>query len=520
MGQAIKSVFLLTIFLLIHSDTDGQILHIYYNLHNDDVKYEKEGQIIDNPIIKNGDDIILHITEFNNYLYTLELDISNEQVIQESNGPSGNSLLSNLIPSLSPSSSFSDSTEYEYNSSQNFLDIPLITINDNPLSLSSLFGGRGSDALLKELENFTSSTSDIIAEMDLISEELNLLRQTIIVNELAKEYAGQLKVNKNLSPSFIKGMCEDYYEAIFRKNPFESIELSDVLTIQSKAANYQVLNAELFELNAELNKKISTLDLLSRQFKSANVEETESYKRYSKQLTEFLQKSKTINAQLENESISQDKLSSFPSTFELSQLQLQLAEIISNEFTYHSRIKVTGDRLNINIKVYNANNEFNPEPELVKSRWLNFESKGGLKFTGSVGLNFSQFFNRSQSYSVDDGVIIGENDGIFAPTLASFLHFYSYTGKKTSFGGALGVGIPLTGTGDGQTLQFFIGPSIILGTNQRMIVNFGLSGGKVDRLSKGYQVGEEFDENFGDIPTRPRYELGLFIGASFNIGGN
>jgi len=143
---------------------------------------------------------------------------------------------------------------------------------------------------------------------------------------------------------------------------------------------------------------------------------------------------------------------------------------------------------------------------------------GGIKINASVGVNFGQYFNKPQTYFLKDSTIVGEDGDSFLPFITSFVHFYPQGRKSVSVGGSLGIGIPLSGAESGfQSTTFFLGPSLFFGTGERLVVNFGLMGGKVNRLSRGYEVGDDFvgDESF--IPLQSLYELGLFAGFSFNI---
>jgi hypothetical protein len=66
-------------------------------------------------------------------------------------------------------------------------------------------------------------------------------------------------------------------------------------------------------------------------------------------------------------------------------------------------------------------------------------------------------------------------------------------------------------------LQFFLGPSLIFGNSQRLVLSLGLMGGKVESLAKGFKVGDAFDPDNGDLPTKGKYNLGMFMGLSFNL---
>jgi hypothetical protein len=83
----------------------------------------------------------------------------------------------------------------------------------------------------------------------------------------------------------------------------------------------------------------------------------------------------------------------------------------------------------------------------------------------------------------------------------------------------LGIGIPMGGEIGFESVNFFIGPSLFFGQSERFVFNFGVMGGKVDRLSNGYVEGDRFDGGSEFIPKRRSYELGVYAGLSFNLRG-
>jgi hypothetical protein len=44
-------------------------------------------------------------------------------------------------------------------------------------------------------------------------------------------------------------------------------------------------------------------------------------------------------------------------------------------------------------------------------------------------------------------------------------------------------------------------------------------GGKVEQLDQGYEVGDSFSSDADILPVHYPYELGMFIGLSFNLAG-
>jgi hypothetical protein len=62
-----------------------------------------------------------------------------------------------------------------------------------------------------------------------------------------------------------------------------------------------------------------------------------------------------------------------------------------------------------------------------------------------------------------------------------------------------------------------LGPTIILGKQQKFLISGGLMGAKVNRLSRGFMPRDVIESNINGIPTNDRYELGYFIGISYDL---
>ena len=502
---------------------NAQELHVYYNLFNDSVVYKVDGKVLEEPKLKNGQEIQLHLTEFNNFLYDIELEIKQEDS-QQSSGIMEVAQFAGLGPGL-PGMGLGIGGERAGASGglglMGLADMPLLKINDSEISLQSIFGGsRGSAQMLEQANTAMAEITAIKEEVLQLTQEIQSYEKSREVGLMALAHIDSLKKHPNLRPSFIKKRCEEYYRAIFHATNLEGITLDELLAIQQTPMRYKQAVKKLNAREATLRNKVALLSGLNEQFVNLALDDAD-YLKYVANLQTFRKDAQSISQQLK-EALSVDGgLDDFPSKQDLTNLQFSLAEVISNDFTYHSRTQAYSDILNINIKMVKKEHPLGEEKEVVKSRNLRLEAKGGLKVTASVGLNFSQFLTAGQTFSARDNLIVADNAGVFSPTAASMLHFYTYNGKKLSLGGSFGIGFPmLAGEGESQSLHFFIGPSLIFGTKQRMVLNMGLMGGRATRLAKGYKPGDYFDDSFGDIPTRNPYEIGLFIGTSFNIMGN
>ena len=146
---------------------------------------------------------------------------------------------------------------------------------------------------------------------------------------------------------------------------------------------------------------------------------------------------------------------------------------------------------------------------------IEFPVYGGIKVNASVGISFGGFFDRPQNYFSRDGQIRAEDGDAFLPIVTSFIHFYRQSQVSVSLGGSFGLGVAIGGETTGQT--YFIGPSLILGKGQRVVISTGIMGGRVQRLGQDFEVGDLFDES--NVPLRNVYEMGYFLGFSFNLGG-
>jgi len=137
----------------------------------------------------------------------------------------------------------------------------------------------------------------------------------------------------------------------------------------------------------------------------------------------------------------------------------------------------------------------------------------------SIGVAFGQLFSQPQSFFVRDSSIRSEDKDSFFPIVTSFFHFYGQTAGNTAFGGSFGIGLPIVSSGGVQSASFFLGPSLIIGRGERIVVTSGIMGTRVERLAQGYEVGDRFISQANNVPTKTVYELGYFLGLSFNVLG-
>ena len=200
----------------------------------------------------------------------------------------------------------------------------------------------------------------------------------------------------------------------------------------------------------------------------------------------------------------------------MAKLRQVWEEIQSDIFTYKfPPVQAEGDEVQVDIEVLRSDDSFGP------TRYKRLSQKipvsGGWKVSGGLALNYGVLVNTPYSYTLIDNVIVADELDAFTPTIASLAHVYKQTTRNVNLGGSFGIGFPLFGGTSGQTISFFLGPTVILGKQQKFLISGGLMGAKVNRLSSGFMPGDVIESTINGIPTNDRYELGDFIGISYDL---
>mgnify|MGYP001491051998 CR=1 FL=1 len=145
---------------------------------------------------------------------------------------------------------------------------------------------------------------------------------------------------------------------------------------------------------------------------------------------------------------------------------------------------------------------------------IKLSSSGGFKVNTSVA--FTLHKANSQNFYIDDNQVVrGDSYDEFVPGLGTMLNFYPVLGNNYNVGGSFGISIPLRSEIKG--LNFLLGPSIILGNENRVVISGGLAYSPVNKLTNGITL---------NAPTRLTslnnfvtsiYKPGVYFSVSFNI---
>lgn len=499
--------------------TFSQDLKIVYNAETGSMRYFKNEKEINKPIIKKGGLIVLKIENYNNYLY----DIDFEKTVEKVNIPQGSGALggvesfglANLLPP-----GFAPPTTLSSNSVDqgDFFD----NTPEPDFGPGNGFGTsdqqRKVSALKKRAAAKITILEDIEAEFAQQKIAVEKIEDQRALKGVALEEVEKIKLHPKIPPSKIKTYSKSFFEKVFDVSDISQLSLSEVLDRKSDAKRLDRIFTEVQKEKQQYEGNIDDLTDIARQLESLNGMTGSASAIQNKilnapgiagNMTALGLNIETLKSEATDDNI-QDLMS----------IWYEYEAISSNEFSTAFRATGAGDLTNLAVKlILKDSMRKTGAPALISLAPISVPVYGGIKINASIGANFGQYFERPQTYFLRDSTLVGQDGDSFLPFITSFVHFYPQGRKSVSVGGSLGVGIPLSGSAGLQSATFFLGPSFFFGNGERLVVNLGLMGGKVNRLSEGYKVGDRFvgDEDF--IPIQSLYELGFFAGLSFNIRG-
>lgn len=491
--------------------SDAHGLTIEYNLFEDIVTYKKNNQIVLKPTIGKNENIYIKVIEFNPYINKAIVKVNQVNYNQSSStftadtyqgsesGVSGFAGIGSLLGGLSlGADTFSD---YE--------DIP---------------GSRGIAAqdimkVKSEFKSLSKQLKDVESRLNSSTEKLQLFQKSENSKEIVLNDISDLKNNPNIRPSRVKEMIEEEIRYSFAKRKGEKISLDDVID-EGKKKNDLEKTIKEFKVASKDYKSITTQWLAySMGLKLINSDLQDDQLSYIYTTTDSIVSALNKNtAEMQNIDLEAPLTNYDPSENRktMSTLRKVYEELQSNNFTHtFTPIQAEGDEVVIEIDFLqkNALNEF----EQTKTLKQRIAVSGGWNISGGMGLAFGKFNNPTHKYSVVNNTIIQDENDQFIPVVVSFAHFYRRTLSSINIGGSFGVGLPIFGGNSVQSASYFLGPTLIIGEKQRILITGGVMGAKVSRLSGGFQHGDSFD-SFSDIlPMTEKYEMGYFLGVSYNV---
>jgi hypothetical protein len=485
-------------------------LTVEYNLYENSVVYKRLGKEVVKPDVKAGDNIYVVITEFNPYIMRAELEVQNTNYAQASSelgyediGETGGggplSGITGLLGGLSMGS----------NIQQSFGGIP----SSRGVSSEDIMESKN------EFAKLTEQLTAIESKMNASFQKLQLYKTTEQSQQLALEDIEQLKTNAFLRPSRIKELIEEEINYSFAKRKGEEINIDDLVNemkkkddLEKTIEEYNQSSEEYIKIADKWKKFSASVFLINEQIEDMQME-------FIKSAADSINTSLTRNVELKlNKPLNIDLNTDFDkeNINKMAALRQVYEEVQGNIFTYSfPPVQAKGDEVVFDL-IVRKKNDINEYKEFKKLNQT-IPVSGGWKISAGLGLGFGVLKDKSYEYSVVNSKITADQLDDFVPLLVSFAHAYKKTTNNLNFGGSFGIGFPIQGGTSVQSMTFFLGPTMILGKNQKFLLTAGLMGGKVNRLSDGFEVGDSFDNATSTVPTIKRYELGYFIGISYDL---
>jgi hypothetical protein len=491
----------------------AQVTHVYYDAFYDSTRYEQNGRIIDQPLMKKGSRIVVHVTNYNDYLYELTVATQEEnysvpaggpgellgggaggldilQNILGSGGGGGGNLLTNLLPGGDGFGFSAERTETAGLSREAKNQVAQLELN------------------LKEMKTLEAE----IAERD---EYLQTLIQRKRLDAFMQTEVIKLRNDASLAPNTSRKLMLEYLENLLEIDGNAEYKLDDLLKQANARGNF-LEGVKNYETDANrLAAKAREINFLAGSLRQYQLPE-QSFLELDNTLASIDVRTGELQAKVA-ELNEQAPVLLEESMQELATTRYLYEELKDHKFERQLTVYPEGDVTTLRITLTPKGEQNQNLPVLTASP-IKVNSFGGLQINASVGISFASYFDAPKDYLVLDGKLFGDELDAFAPIVTSYIHFYGQSKGNVSLAGTLGLGLDLGGNGSAAGLSnYFLGPSLIIGKGQRIVLTSGLMGGKADRLARGLREGDMYSEQ--TIPLKSVYELGFFVGVSFNVLG-
>ena len=498
----------------------AQDLHIFIDAQTNKTRYEYGGKIVKKPKVKKGGNVFIHVENFNNYLYTLDVRADKQDIVVSTNGltPFTNAFTGGGMAAIDGGADFFPMNSGINEGFQLFDD----------MDLEGMGFGEGSANMAKVAElkqQFDDLAVDMVKtenQLKAIAGEIEGYKEAQVLKHLALTETEKLKYNTELKPEQIKKLSTEFLQKALEADQPDDLDLSGVVLRSDGRKNLQ--------------DKLNTLDSRHRVYKTqvsdlSNIAgQLQQYRMEDNRVESFFRTVQDINTNaknVESQVLEQrDEILELIKTAQEEDLSLHTAlryefeAMSANTFSQTFQTDAKNDEINFNVKLRLKDSlTYSTVNNNVQMAAVTVPVFGGVKVNASIGLSFGQFFDRPQDFFIRDSVIFSEDQDSFYPILTSFLHFYPQSAGVVSVGGSVGIGLPMSSIEGLQSASFFFGPSLIIGRGERIVISAGVMGGRVQRLAQGYEVGDQFFTDADVVPVHYPYELGGFLGLSFNLMG-
>jgi hypothetical protein len=525
-----KHLCLLAFGVLFTWALSAQDLHIYYNSQTESLRYEIDGQPISRPKVRKGSSVFLHIENFNNYIYNANVTTDNRDITTPPasagsiaslvSGLGGNA--NNLLAALEGSGGRGLAGNLNFANDKGSNDRGVVSY-DASFGLSRAAFTELAEAMTQFEQAFTKLRA-LDTALQVQKKEIKNILEAHQIRAIVMQEVDAVKYDPSLTPDQIKKLAKDYLEKVLDAKAPTDINLN---TLLERGDTRGKLSRELEQVkmqHALCNQQIAALSQIKESVALYNApERPPGLRALTLPIIQAYDQVETFDANYKQ--LEQDidaTLREMPETdlLKLTAMWRTYEGLSTNTFSRTYRTIAKGDQLSFSIKLDPTEAaRLKLTSNSVQLAPIEVPVYGGFKVNASIGVAFGQPIDRPQSFFVRDSIIRGEDKDSFVPIISSFFHFYGQTANTVSFGGSFGIGLPIGGSSNLQSASFFLGPSMIIGRGERIVLTGGLMGTRVERLAQGFQVGDRFRSVINNVPTKQVYELGYFLGLSFNVLG-
>lgn len=498
----------------------AQDLHIYLDARTDrenTLVYVLDGDTLNKPRVKQGRQIFFHVLNYNNYLYDLEISASPKEIAFTGGMPFN---IADLLNTATGGSANTGVLSLQGGAGLPGLPDLLSTNLKNALEAKGDIKGYAYAENIRRIQTGLAEIEKIETRVAGIDTQVDDLLQSAALVRLAQADLEAIKLQPGSSPAEMKSQARRYLKQVFDTENPADIDAEKVLRRSRIKARLQQKMTELREARKGFDRQIAQLKaeaslLAAIPMKDEKLHEVET------SLMAFMGEAPATDTAF---NVHLEKMAQLTENAEdldinlLTQLRRNAEGILKNNFSQTHRAVAEGDQTHLSARFALRDSvSYTGDRRVVQLAPVVVPVYGGFKVNASVGIGFGRFFNKPERYFVQDDVIRAEPGDRFSPVISSFFHFYRQGAGNVSYGGSFGIGFPLTSANESQSVSFFLGPSLYLGRRERVVLTAGLMGGRVTRLANGLQVGQTIDLGGGVLPTYSPYELGCFVGLSFNL---
>lgn len=514
-----KATFLL-VAIIAGGCLTAQALHIHYDIETGVPTYLLGKDTIDRPLARYRGEVFFHLENLNTYRFTADVEKTEE--LEGTGGQNALALFSGLLPGggLPGLDMLGGGTSAFFSGAGDAHDEMMDFTTEAGLASSNAMAAM--EALKADYEAVLLKMNDKEKKIKQYNLEIERVLDQRANVELARREVKRIKAHPGLRTSQIIALSDEFITKALGEGPKEDL---DVLTIaENRTGKVKKNMALLQQEQAGFHSYVIELENIQGKLAALNIPPADpTFARLAQSLNTVHDQSEKMDGQLGKrqqkiQAIAQEDQAAF--TRDLIELRYEMEMLNPQNFSYTERFEVDGGAFYLQPSIFPIDTFGNRTGgKATTLAPVKVRVRGGLRISTSVGIGLGQYFEAPREYFVRDGFIVGVDMDRFLPIANTMLHFHPYGDGRVVVGGALGVGLPLSGGDSGQSTTFMLGPSLILGERDKVFISAGLIGGQVTRLGGGFKEGDVFSTLDGALLTNRRYELGYYFSLSFKLFG-